>query len=104
MSTNDLRFPPISIPLFFLQTVEGQIAAAPLQGPECDRSDRKAQIGEPKFFNSSFSMTVRPELSERKRIIRCFGNGTAIGFSHSMCTPALAARMVYSACIEFGRA
>ena len=26
-----------------------------------------------------------------------------MGFSHSTCLPARAARMVYSACIEFGR-
>ena len=29
---------------------------------------------------------------------------TAIGFSHSTWTPAAAARIVYSACIEFGSA
>src|SRR5262245_28465465 len=29
---------------------------------------------------------------------------TAIGFSQSTCTPAFAARIVYSACIEFGSA
>ncbi len=72
------------------------------------RSPRRARSMAERLTVSKCSRYAIMSLARacRQAAIICWHSRTvtAIGFSHKTCTLALAARTVYSACIEFGRA